>query len=143
MKKLSLVTCLVLCIVIFSACGANNNPANPTEEPNYEKELDVTENQPTSQNPPQENNTNKNEVSTNQGPTSNEQELIGEEKAKSIALKKAGLSQNEVIFERVQLEKDDGIWQYEIEFRKGTTEYDADIKADDGTILSWDVDIDD
>lgn len=69
--------------------------------------------------------------------------LIGEEKAKEIALRKAGLSFGEVIFDRVELEKDDGIWHYEIEFKKGRTEYDADINATDGVIIGWEIDIDD
>ena len=68
--------------------------------------------------------------------------FIGEDKAKSIALKKAGLSANQVTFDKVELDRDDGVWQYEVEFRKDRTEYDADIKADDGSILSWDVDND-
>lgn len=69
--------------------------------------------------------------------------FIGEEKARKIALKKAELKEDEVIFERTELDKDGGIWHYEVEFKKGKTEYDADIKADDGTILKWEVDIDD
>lgn len=69
--------------------------------------------------------------------------FIGEESAKSIALEKAGLSADQVTFEKVELDRDDGVWQYEVEFRKGRTEYDYDIKADDGSILSYDVDKDD
>ncbi len=68
--------------------------------------------------------------------------FIGEEKAKNIALEKAGVKAEGVVFEKVELDRDDGIWQYEVEFKKDRTEYDADIKADDGTILSWDVDND-
>lgn len=71
-----------------------------------------------------------------------ENNFIGEEKAKQIALDKAGITKDGVIFDRVELEKDDGEWQYEIEFRKDGTEYDTDIKADDGKILSWDIDND-
>ena len=69
--------------------------------------------------------------------------FIGEEKAKDIALEKAELSASEVIFERTELEKDNDVWQYEVEFRKDRTEYSADIKADDGTILSFETDYDD
>lgn len=69
--------------------------------------------------------------------------FIGADKAKEIALEKAGVSAGSVIFDRVELDEDDGIWHYEVEFSKGYTEYDADIKADDGTILKWDVDTDD
>lgn len=69
--------------------------------------------------------------------------FIGEDKAKEIALDKAGISADGVIFDRVELDRDDGIWQYEVEFRQGKAEYDADIKADDGTVLSWETDYDD
>lgn len=72
-----------------------------------------------------------------------EGKCIGEENAKQIALEKAGLSEDEVKFVKVKLERDDGVYIYEIEFYKGYTEYSAEIKADDGKILEWDVDIDD
>ena len=68
---------------------------------------------------------------------------ISEKSAKKIALDKAGLKESEVSFVKVELDMDDGIWRYEVEFRKGLKEYSADIKADDGKILEWDVDLDD
>ena len=68
---------------------------------------------------------------------------ISEETAKKIALEKAGLKENEVDFIKVKFERDDGIYIYDVEFRKGFTEYNADIKADDGKIIEWDVDIGD
>lgn len=79
--------------------------------------------------------------SDNKGKTDKSQ-FIGEEKAKSIALEKAGLSADAVTFDKVELDSDNGVWQYEVEFRKDRTEYDYDIKADDGSILSYDVDND-
>lgn len=72
-----------------------------------------------------------------------ENKLIGVERAKEIALKKAGLKADDVSFRRVELDKDNRVQKYEVEFRKGNVEYEADIKADDGTILDWDVDLDD
>ena len=63
-----------------------------------------------------------------------------EAKAKEIALNKAGLSSDSVIFDKIELDYDDGTWQYEVEFRKDRNEYDADIKAIDGEVLKWDVD---
>ena len=68
--------------------------------------------------------------------------FIGEERAKQIALERAEITSDGVFFDKVELDRDDGIWQYEIEFRKDGVEYEADIKADDGTILSWDADYD-
>ena len=72
---------------------------------------------------------------------SNPQDLISEEKAIGIALDKAGVSENEIIREKFKLDFDDGIYKYDFEFRKGKTEYDAEIKADDGTIISWEMDM--
>lgn len=67
--------------------------------------------------------------------------LIGENKAKEIALERAGLTAEEVIFDRVELDRDDGVLKYELEFRKGSAEYDVEIRADDGTVLSFERDI--
>ena len=65
---------------------------------------------------------------------------IGEERAKQIALDKAGLKATDVIFDRTKLENDNGNWVYEIEFKSQSAEYDAEIKAEDGTVLEWEVD---
>ncbi len=70
-------------------------------------------------------------------------DFIGEEKAKEIALFRAGLKEAAVRFDRVELDFGNGIWRYEVEFKNGRTEYDAEIKAEDGTILKWEVDLDD
>ena len=74
-------------------------------------------------------------------PTDEEKsKFIGEEKAKEIALKKANVTTESVIFDKVELDHDDGVWQYEVDFKKDTTEYDAKINAIDGSILKWEVD---
>ncbi len=66
---------------------------------------------------------------------------IGAEKAKTIALKDAGLKASEVSFVRVKLEKDDGVAHYDVEFYKGNVEYDYEIAAKSGAILEKDTDI--
>lgn len=81
----------------------------------------------------------KNDSKINKADTS---EFIGEDKAKEIALEKAGITADGVVFERVELDKDNGIWQYEVEFKKGLIEYDVDVRADDGTVISFEKDID-
>ncbi|MDO4744323.1 MAG: PepSY domain-containing protein [Clostridia bacterium] len=74
-------------------------------------------------------------------PTNEEKsKFIGEEKAKEIALKKANVTTESVIFDKVELDHDDGVWRYEVDFKKDTTEYDAKINAIDGSILKWEVD---
>ena len=69
--------------------------------------------------------------------------VIGEEKAKEIALHKAGLSESDVRMERVEPEKERGVWVYDVEFQKDRTEYSAEIDAVTGEILSWETDYDD
>ena len=73
-------------------------------------------------------------------PTNGEKsKFIGEEKAKEIALKKANVTTESVIFDKVELKNDDGVWRYEVDFKKNTTEYDAEINAIDGSIIKWKV----
>lgn len=73
--------------------------------------------------------------------TTDSSNLIGEEKAIDIALEQAGIPKDGVTFERIELDRDDKILHYEIEFFKGQTEYDVDIKADDGTVLAFEKDV--
>ena len=64
--------------------------------------------------------------------------VISVEKAKEIALKKAGLSASQVTFEKAKLDKEDGKLVYEIEFYiKGKTEYEAEVDAYTGAILEY------
>lgn len=70
-------------------------------------------------------------------------ELIGEEKAKEKALADAGLKAENVKFIRAELDNDDGILKYEVEFKTGNKEFEADINALTGEIIKWDAEIDD
>ena len=70
-------------------------------------------------------------------------ENIGEEEAKKIALEHAGLKEADVSHLLVELDFDDGVLRYEVDFRQGQYEYDYDIDAKTGNILSYDKDIDD
>lgn len=90
-------------------------------------------------------NTAKSEKSKNQNKTKttvDTSNFIGEEKAKQIALEKASLTEADVVLKKIELDKDNGVWHYEVEFKKDRTEYDADINAEDGTVISWKIDID-
>ena len=84
----------------------------------------------------------KNMTTNNSGADVNSKLAISEEEAKKIALEKAGLTADEVKFERVEFDRDDGVDHYEVEFRKDRTEYDADVSTD-GTVISWEVDYND
>ena len=67
--------------------------------------------------------------------------FIGEEKAKQIALAHALVSDADISYMKVKLDTDDGKSEYEVEFYSGNKEYDYDIDAATGTILSIDYDI--
>ena len=69
--------------------------------------------------------------------------FIGEARAKELALSKAGITADGVMFEKVDLELDDGVWVYEVDFTKDKHEYDVKVKADDGIILEFEKDIKD
>ena len=55
--------------------------------------------------------------------------------AENLALEAAA----EVSFTKAKLEKDDGLRKYEIEFIKGSTEYEYEIDAATGSVLEYDV----
>ena len=78
-----------------------------------------------------------------QAPEKIQDEKISEEKAKKIALDHAGLKEADVKHLFVELDYDDGVLRYEVDFRQGQYEYDYDIDAKTGQILSYDKDIDD
>ncbi len=78
-----------------------------------------------------------------QSVVSNNNGVITKKSAREIALKDAGLSESEVTFVEEKLESDKGKKVYEIEFYGGGTEYDYEIDAKTGKIISSDLDIDD
>ena len=67
--------------------------------------------------------------------------LISEAKAKTIALDHADISSSKATFIQVKLDWDDGRQVYEVEFYSGNKEYDYEIDAATGTILSYDYDV--
>ena len=89
----------------------------------------------------------KNVVLNNVISTGNASEtgLIGQEKAKEIAFTKAGVTATTVSELEVELDCDDGVLVYEVEFRSGNNEYEYeyDIHAKDGTIVKENAEIED
>ena len=66
---------------------------------------------------------------------------IGAEKAKSIALEHAGVAAADTVFINVELDYDDGMRVYDVEFFSGNKEYDYKIDAASGAILGFDFDV--
>lgn len=74
-------------------------------------------------------------------PTQPAPSKISMERAKQIAVSHAGVSG--ASFTKVELDTDDGIAVYEIEFKVGNAEYDYEINAASGAIISSSLEIDD
>lgn len=69
---------------------------------------------------------------------------ISKTEAKEIALKDAGLSENDVTMKKCRMDYDDGAAKYEVEFRNADGyEYEYEIDAETGKILDKDVELDD
>ena len=69
--------------------------------------------------------------------------VITLEQAKEIALNHAGLTADAAYFEKAELDYDNGIQVYELEFKSGGYEYEYDINAQTGDIVKNKKEIDD
>ena len=65
---------------------------------------------------------------------------IGADRAKEIALDHAGVSASDAVFLYAKLDRDDGRRVYEVEFYSGSREYDYEIDAATGDVVSYDFD---
>lgn len=76
-------------------------------------------------------------------PASADPVLISKEEAIDIALKDAGLTRDQVKLLRSEFDYDNGRPEYEVDFHHGGYEYDYEIHAKTGEILSRDKDPED
>ena len=69
-------------------------------------------------------------------------DYIGEAEAQRLALEHAGFAEGDVTYLHVHLDLDDLKPEYDVEFHKGAIEYDYEIDAVSGAIVSFDADMD-
>ncbi|MFV0399109.1 MAG: PepSY domain-containing protein [Oscillospiraceae bacterium] len=128
MKKMLIAILAASCIAAMSGCAVGTTEASaapsvtPTENtqlPEASIELLATP------------------VSSTMDTTS----FIGEAAAKTAALNHAGLAESKVTFIKAKLERDDGRMIYDVEFYSGNAEYDYEIDAYTGKVLSYDYDV--
>ena len=62
---------------------------------------------------------------------------ITAKQARDAALKHAGLTEEQASDVDVDLDRDNGKLIYEVDFNYGNTEYDYDINAETGDVISW------
>lgn len=129
LKTVKIIGAVTLALLL-AGCGSGTEETPPTDNSAAQSEETV---------PAQE----EAAASVSEEESSADQNLIPEEEAKGIALKDARLTEGQISGIRIRLEKDDGIQQYEVEFYAGDKEYDYEIDAVSGNILSKDMDIED
>lgn len=69
--------------------------------------------------------------------------ILTKEEAEAIALEHAQLTGEQLLYLHTELDYDDGRREYNVEFQLDRWEYDYEIHAENGQILSWDKDWDD
>ena len=84
----------------------------------------------------QQQTTKENKSSTPNNQNSNNSKITVE-KAKEISLKHANLKDNQVVFDKTEMDYDNGVQVYDIEFHYNNIEYNYEIDANTGNILSY------
>ena len=122
MKKLSLAAIIVTVSISLVACTNSGTASNGN------------------QNNTESGTQNSNESNAENNTVNNTGE-ISLDKAKEIALSHAGLSADQVTFVQANMDFDDGIKKYDIEFYCNGKEYDYEINASNGQIIQYDYDM--
>lgn len=118
-KHTALTLALLIALVGLAACSEKkeNQAENKTSLPYVEADIE--------------------EPSQNLDSTSKTVTFIGEEKAKELAAARAGFAVATLEFKEFELDEDDNIWKYEMEFRYNNILYEAEINAQNGEVVKW------
>lgn len=129
MKKLSLAIIIATVSISLVGCGNSGvvgNSNNNTSGVNNYETTTQDNSESNAQGNAQENVNNTGDISL--------------DKAKEIALAHAGLTSDQVNFKRTELEFDNGVKKYEVEFYYNNMEYSYEIDSHTGNILSYEQD---
>ncbi len=139
-KKMIWILSLLLTAVLFSGCGMRQVEQRlDAVEDALEQKADAVENKIEQSLTPAEPEKRPQEKKDVSAADAHEPALSAAE-AEQIALEHAGLKAEEVKGLHSYLDWDDGRKQYEVEFFHDFWEYDYEIHADTGDILSFDKD---
>ena len=119
------VLCLLAISVFITSCG-NSETENSQVVPQQTQDTTV----------PNNNATEKPIETTNTNPP--QENLISKEEAKKIAFSHAKVTEADVKKLKVDLDYEDGIQVYEVDFEAAGFEYDYDINAKTGEITKFD-----
>lgn len=130
MKRLTVAAIIaVMAAGVFTGCG-NRGMAQPDSTAGKSAE---------SQNSGTENNGQSAAGVSDKTRADSDSQDIGEDAALKAALEAAGVSEADASRIRVSLDRDDGRTVYDVRFDVGQTEYDYEVFASDGKIVSSDV----
>ena len=127
--KQSWISLAIIAILTLSACGGTSSAtqSGSASAPDAQSSNPIPAPQ--------------SEAATNAAPAV-QTAAVTESDAKSIALNNAGLSETDVTGLRVEIDRDDGRTEYDVEFYVGNVEYSYEIDAVSGEILSSEIDRD-
>ena len=130
MKKFTAVACLLAILLTMAGCSAARTVQKlDAAEERVEAKLDAAEEKLE--------DSLRQAVSPAPGET---RPVLTEEEVQKIALEEAGLFADQVTGLRTQYEVDDGVPQFDVSFYEGDWEYEFEIHAETGKILSYDQD---
>ena len=69
--------------------------------------------------------------------TASEKGYIGEEKAKTVALERAGVTERELLLYKIGMDTHNGTMVYDVEFTTDSYEFDCDVNAKTGEIVKF------
>ena len=127
MAKMIVSSVLLSLLLILAGCGAAETFASPLREIMLTNEAISLASVPAGIGAPE----------PTQAPVSNR---LTAAQAKAIALEHAGITADAIRFLRVEFDFDDGNPRYEVEFVSDSWEYEYDIHAETGAILSFEKD---
>ena len=132
MKKILILALTLILSLLFTACGRAMNDITSDAESIGDSVISGAENAADRVTDDTESAVKKDEKSMNlmAGITAND--------AKDAALSHAGLEESQVSDIDVDLDRDNGKLIYEVDFNSGNTEYDYDINAETGEVISAD-----
>ncbi len=135
----------VLCAALLAACGnsapANNAPAQGGAEQVAPQEPAAAQDTPDAL---PADPAVPDQQAVPQQPAGGATATISEQEALNIALQHAGVSETELTYKNIHQEYEDdyGKQIYDINFRVGMMEYDYDVDAANGSILSYESEYD-
>ena len=143
LQKISLLALTLTFVLLLSGCGKNtdtNSGGNTNSNGSTNNGITSSQNNSSNQNDNyassnQQNGSSNNNSSENNSSILTETTKISKEEAKKIALKDAGVTEDQIHDFDIELDHYEGKASYDISFEKDNIDYDYEIDATTGKIL--------